>query len=474
MGSFATECIERNDQPILVVGLGRSGIAASRLLLSKGKDVIAIDTRSNESLERTRRELEQAGTRVFLSCETIPQEQFACAVISPGVSVQSDAVQGLNRLGVRLLPEFELGWSQMNIPTVAVTGSNGKSTAVKWIAESMAAAGLSATIGGNYGTPLSEIALSSPKLDWLVVELSSFQLETHVDFRADIAVLLNLNPNHLDRHGDMREYERIKMRIYENAGRDDFCILPLDMMDSEFLPARPARWSTFGRDAKAQWRFRDGAVRWAPDRDKVWRPQPEASTACGVGDESCADISGTYFGNGVMGITAAAVFAVCHAARVGVKYALGAAIAFKGLPHRMEVLDVDSDLKFINDSKATNISAMKAALEMTDGTIRLIAGGRAKESSFAAASGILRDKVAKVYLIGESSRAMLEQWGAFVECLDCGDLLQAVKKAVREASAGDTIILSPGCASFDQFHSFEERGCFFIKCVKDLEAGSII
>lgn len=472
MASFVQKCIESRDMPILVVGLGRSGRAAALLLLSMGRAVFAVDTRSNAVLESVRRELEEAGASVHLNCERIPANKFACAVVSPGLSVSSSIVQEILRLGVRLLPEFELGWSQIGAPTVAVTGSNGKSTAVKLIAESMTAAGLEVALGGNYGTPLSEIALSVSKPDWLVAELSSFQLETHIDFRAEIALLLNLNANHLDRHGNMREYERIKMRIYENSRKDDCCIIPADMVESEFIPHRDMRWSTFGCEEQAQWRYVNGAVKWCSASDKLWCPRPQIGSADGMERDRCIDVSRSYFGNQVMGLTAAAVMAVCDAVGLEARYVASAAREFKGLPHRMELVDVDSDLRVINDSKATNLSAMNAALEMTDGPIRLIAGGRAKENDFKPVADLLRDKVAKAYLIGESRHAILQQWDSFVECLDCGDLQKAVKNAVYDASAGDTILLSPGCASFDQFHTFEERGLFFIKCIKALEAGS--
>ncbi len=433
----------------LVLGLGHSGEAAARLLRSEGTDVTAIDRADMPALRAQARELESGGARVLLGCTDMPSEPFDVCVVSPGVPLNSPWIAELEKRRVEYFSELELGWIRRRGRVVAVTGSNGKSTAVKWIAESLQQAGLRAAPAGNYGYPVSRAVLEQPDLDWLVLEVSSFQLETVREFRPEVGVLLNIHPNHLDRHPDMETYTRMKARLFSRAAPEDVCLVHESLLDSiRALSAGRGQWKSFGPSAGADYRYAGGCV--YRGRAKV------------------ADLSGTGFANDVLGVAGAAVMGVMDACGVAPDAAVRAAKAFDPLPHRMQLVGEIGGVKFINDSKATNLSAMAAALKMSSGNVRLIAGGLVKEKDFGFVKELLAQRVLGVYLIGQASEEMASAWSEVVSCFRCGTLDAAVRKAGNDACAGDTVLLSPACASFDQFRNFEERGACFVRAVKDL------
>ena len=430
----------------LVCGLGASGEAAARLLQAEGAVVTALDSNDSSPLHETARRLDAEGVRVLLGMAEIPAGDFDVAIMSPSVPLNSPWALELQRRGIPLLSEVELGWSRHHGKTMAVTGTNGKSTCVKWLAEALQAAGLRAAPAGNYGPPVTRIVREQPDLDWLVLEVSTFQLETCQSFRPDIGILLNIFPNHLDRHGDMATYAELKARLFANTLRTDLCLVLSTLMDSvRHQSGGLGRWETFGLDEKSDWRFYAGQI-WHAGR-------------------RVADLRGTHFDNKILGQAGAAVVAALTAVGPGAAAVVQAARAFQPLPYRLQLVAESNGVRYVNDSKATNLTALAAALTMMSGRVRLIAGGLPKEKNLGNIKDLLAQKVETVYLIGRAAPAMAEAWSRVVPCQMCGTLAAAVEQAAADARAGETVLLSPACASFDQFKNFEERGDLFAELV---------
>lgn len=434
-------------QTAFILGLGASGRSAALLLRARGWEVLALDESDNAKLRELTAPLEAAGAVVALGARALPAETPDLAVTSPGLPPDHPWLAALRTGGAKIVPEFELGWSLWNGRTIAVTGSNGKSSVVKWIAEALRVAGHAATPCGNYGTPVCDLVREGAS-GWAVVEASSFQLEASAAFRADVGVLLNLVPNHLDRHPDFDAYARAKARLFAFARAGDACIVPLEERDRiARLSGGAGTWTTFG-GAGAEWTWRDS---------RVWRQ-----------DREVADLRGTYFGNDVLGFNAAAALAALAAAGAPAAAAVASARAFEPLPHRMQPVGTVRGVCFINDSKATTLAALSAAVRMAPGRVRLIAGGILKEKDLSVAESALRGRVAAAYLIGQSADRLAAAWSGLVPCAVCGTLEAAVRQAFAEAVAGEVVLLSTGCASFDQFAGFSHRGEAFVALVKDL------
>jgi UDP-N-acetylmuramoylalanine--D-glutamate ligase len=406
----------------LVVGCGRSGRAAEALLRSEGTTVASI-------------------------CQEItPDYRYEdlhfdpdVAIISPGFSLNHPWIRELVERGIPLVSELELGWSRRHCPVIAVTGSNGKSTVVKWIVESLAQAGQAAVPCGNYGFPVCAAVMLPEVPNWLVIEVSSFQLETVQEFRPEIGLLLNVLPNHLDRHGSMEAYRDLKLRLFENMTETDTAILPLDLPVK--MKGRVVK--TFGTEPTADFCYQNGQV------GKI-------------------NLSGTRFANEILGAAGAAVAAVCASCGIPPAAVEASARVFEPLPHRTALVAEIDGVKYVDDSKATNIAAMCAAVKMCAGKVHLIAGGRVKETDFSLAKDLLAQRVSHLYLIGEASGMMQAAWGDAVRCISCGTLENAVIAAQKQARPGETVLLSPACTSFDQFRDFNERGDCFAAAVRGL------
>lgn len=438
----------------IVLGLGGSGEAAAQLLRSEGSRVTVVDGGASPQLQKRAEELRKNGIKVSLGVTTLPFADPDLCVVSPGVPAASPWVRELAARGVPVISELELGWSRRKCRVVAITGSNGKSTAVKWFAESLRAAGLKAVPAGNYGPPVCRVVLENPALDWLVLEVSTFQMETVAEFRAEVGILLNVNANHLDRHGDMRTYEALKARLFARSLPSDTCLVHEPFLaEAKQLSGGAGCWLSFGLGANSDYRYAPGRV-----------------TRRG---SAVLDLSGTMFDNDVLGQAGAAIAGGLEACRVAPNCARTAALSFVPLPHRMQPVGEKGGVRFINDSKATNLAAMAAALRVVPSKVRLIAGGLAKEHDFGIVKELLAKKAGGVYLIGKASKEMYSAWSDVVPCRLCETLDVAVRQAGAEAVPGDTVLLSPACASFDQFRNFEERGERFAALAADF-AGSAL
>lgn len=433
----------------IVLGLGGSGMAAACLLLAEGARVTVVDSSDNERLRESQSELISRGAEVFLNCSELPDGEFDICIVSPGIASHSEWVCSAEKR-MPVISELELGVSRCVCPTVAITGTNGKSTLAKLCCDSLSGAGLKAEIGGNYGTPISSLVQQSGELDWMVIEVSSFQLEKVKTFRPRIGVLLNIQPDHLDRHIDMVEYRRLKSSMFSRMGANDTgIVLYSELAETKGISGGSNEWISFGSDKDVGYRYESGRIIWTKD-----------------GQIREIDISGSYFDNSVLGLTASAATAVLTACGLEEAQISQAMLSFEPLSHRMEEAGIIGGVRYIDDSKATNLTAMIAGVEMAGESVRLIAGGQLKEKSLSNVKEVLAKRVKRVYLIGEASDEMNDAWGSSVDCMKCGDLINAVRMARNDATEGDVVLLSPGCASFDQFKNYKDRGNQFKEIVK--------
>ena len=428
----------------MVCGLGSSGAAAARLLRAEGAEVLAVDERDTAESRKTSEALAALGCAVALGAKAPPDGAFDVAVVSPGLPFDGAFLSALRRRGLPLVSEMELGWSRFRGRTIAVTGSNGKSSVVKALAECLEASGQRAVPCGNYGLPVCQAVLDAPDAAWLVIEASSFQLETCAEFRPDVAVLMNVLPNHLDRHGTLETYARLKARMFARQREGDVALVPPEWRErfAAWSGGR-GRWETFGAD---------------PGADFAYAPRRLAQRG-GAG----IDVAGSYFDNEVLGPNAAALCGAARAAGAPPEAIQRALRRFESLPHRAEPVGEFNGVRYVNDSKATNLSAMIASILMQDRPVWLIAGGRPKETDFSAAIPVLQARVRGVFLIGEAAAAMAAAWGAALPCEVCGTLERAVAAARRAARPGDAVLMAPACTSYDQFRAYGERGAAFRK-----------
>jgi len=445
---------DKND---IILGLGVSGLAAAELLHAQGGSVTVVDNSSSPLVEERAEILRRLGINVATACDDLPSEHFDRCVTSPGLRSDSSWIRELESRGTPVISELELGGQHCRCPMLAVTGTNGKSTVAKLCAEALELSGYRVTLSGNYGTPLSAIALQSAELDWAVVEVSSFQLERVSAFHPQVAIVLNIQQDHLDRHGDMKTYHETKARLFKNMGNGDSGIVPYTLSRSlqEVIgsPAERSKmgWVTFGTSPSADYTYSDENICWSLD-----------------GREEFIELHGSELANDVLGVNVAAAVAALRASECPASDIALAARQFRRLPHRMQLVADINGVRFVNDSKATNLAALQAAVEMCPSQGRLIAGGMLKETDLKSVEEMLAKRIHSVYLVGEASTVMKEAWSGVVRCITCEGLEDAVHGAWRDARPGETILLSPGCASFDQFRDYQDRGVQFERIVQSL------
>ena len=445
------------DNNDIILGLGVSGLAAAELLQTQGRSVTVVDNFSSPLVEERAEILRRLGINVATACDDLPRKHFDRCVTSPGLRGDSRWIRELESRGTPVISELELGGQYCRCPMLAVTGTNGKSTVAKFCAEALELSGYRVALSGNYGTPLSAIALQSAKLDWAVVEVSSFQLEKVRAFHPRVAIVLNIQQDHLDRHGDMKTYHETKARVFQSMGNGDRGIVPYTLSRSlqeiiGFLAERPKMdWVTFGMSPSADYTYADGNICWSSE-----------------GCEKHIALRDSELANDVLGVNVAAAVAALRACDCPASNIALAARLFRKLPHRMQVVADINGIRFVNDSKATNLAALQAAIEMCPSKGRLIAGGVLKEKDLKSVEEMLAKHIRSVYLMGEASSMMKEAWSGVVRCITCEGLEDAVHGAWRDARPGEIILLSPGCASFDQFHDYQDRGEQFERIIQSL------
>lgn len=455
----------------LVLGAGKSGLAATRLLRHLGSEVIVADQRPPNELVHEKEQVEAWGGSIHFGENQLPWGPFDLCVVSPGFDFESNWVQAAYALSAMVLSELELGWSCLQARTLAITGSNGKSTAVKWATEAIQAAGFTSVAAGNYGRPACDVCMASPTPDWLVLEVSSFQFETVHAFAPEAGIVLNLHPNHLDRHANLDQYADLKARCFSQMDTKSTAICPArDLNDWQQRAGRQrAAWGAHrfaaspGLDSEPNWI--GFAVAPSDGNDELHADYLWKAGAVYKGAKPVADFQGTPFGESRLATTAVAVTAAFDQLSLPVEHLVTAARAFTPLPHRMETVGERDGVVYINDSKSTNSGSLMHAIQSISEPIRLIAGGVPKESTYRNLKQLLTERVQKVYLIGIAKKQMLADWAEAVECVSCDTLETALQQVDADVKAGEVVLFSPGCASFDQYRSYEERGKHFTRLI---------
>ncbi len=449
---------QRTLNRVLVYGLGSSGIAAVGLLRSRGVAVLGVDRRRQEEIDLAALAGPggEIGVELALGSEPVDlPPDIDAVVVSPGVSLDRPLLVDAGDKGVPILAEVELAFPLLNGPVVGITGSNGKSTTTAMTGALLRAAGFEVEVCGNIGVPLASV-VDGPGGRIFVVELSSFQLETVATFRPRAAALLNISPDHLDRHKNMAGYVAAKTNLFARQAREDCAVLNADDPLVREVGTR-ARKRFFSRLGKVE----DGCHL---DGDRVVEIDPvEGSTEL----FKRSDVAQQGEHNLENAMAAALLARAMGAAPAGFSAALA---RFEGLSHRMETVALLDGVQWIDDSKGTNVSAVLKSLgSLPDGSVHLILGGRGKGESFEPLTELVARKARRVYLIGEASGELSRTLdGAVLE--EVGDLEEAVTRAAREASDGESVLLSPACTSFDQYANFAARGDHFKRLVLALVA----
>jgi UDP-N-acetylmuramoylalanine--D-glutamate ligase len=444
---------------VTVVGLGKSGLAAAKLLHKIGAKVMATDAKPMDRLDKGIEGLRLSGVEIETGKNTLQFFQGAqLIVLSPGIPSNIPVIGKSIANGVPIISEIELGWQCLQGQmVVGITGTNGKTTTTTLIGEIVKAAGMNMFVGGNIGTPLCEKVLELEKDACVILEISSFQLEEIDRFRANIAVFLNLTPDHLDRYKDMDEYTRAKSRIFDNQTPSDFSVLNADY-DTVLSLARhgEAEQIYFSR----QKRLNHSGV-YLENKKIVANIYGQRVSICKQDD---VRIPGPYNLENAMAATAVALLLKIPAEIIAKTLS-----GFKGVEHRMESADVINDIRFINDSKATNVDSVLCALNSFSHPIVLIAGGKDKGCNYGRLTPLLDEKVRAMVLFGEAAER-IEKESGFKPSYRTSSLEEAVLTAYQTASAGDTVLFSPACSSFDMFKNYEERGRIFKEIVRRLKS----
>jgi len=406
---------------VVIAGFARSGLACANLLYSLGAAVSITDSKSDEPIRRTAASLASKDINIELGKHT---KEFVLGndilVISPGVPNEALPVVWAKGAGIPVISEIELAWMLCPATVIAITGTNGKTTVTTLIGRILEASGKNAFVCGNIGNPFSGEVEKMREEDFVSLEVSSFQLENIATFKPKVAVILNLSRNHLDRYKDMRVYLEAKKRIFMNQDNNDHLVL--NSADSEI-----SALAGLARSKVSYFSRQDGL-------------DPNQSVVMEVGS--------------ILGIDKKIILRVFR--------------EFKGVEHRMELVTEINNVKFINDSKATTVDAAIWALNNSSPGVVLIAGGREKGNDYSLISGLVRQKVKRVIVIGEAKERIKDAFAGITAVEEALTLESAVEKAHAAALPGENVLFSPMCKSFDMFDNYEHRGMVFKKAALGL------
>jgi UDP-N-acetylmuramoylalanine--D-glutamate ligase len=448
--------MELNGKRVLVLGLGRSGLASAVFLKSHGAHVTVSDTKSEDQLRDQIPALLDEGIAVETgghSVRTLQNQDLV--VVSPGVPIDAPPIVQAKNLGQPVIGEIELAFQFLPGLIIAITGSNGKTTTTTLVGEVLKSGGLKTLVGGNIGTAAISLADRATPETSIVLEVSSFQLETICEFRPKVAVVLNVTPDHLDRHRTFAAYVDAKARIFQNQMGDDFAVLNSDDPTCVELSGRTRAevfWFSRKQEVGSGAFVRGGSI--------VFRRNGSISEVMPVsevplkGAHNLENVLAAVCTGTLMGILAEDIRAAVH--------------NFKAVEHRLEYVATVRGVDYYNDSKATNVDATIKALESFTTNIHLILGGKDKGSDYTVLNDLLRQRVKTVYTIGAAAGKIESQIKGAASVVPSGTLESAVKQASSTAQAGDIVLLAPACASFDQFQNYEHRGRVFKGLVHDL------
>lgn len=443
----------------LVLGAGKSGIASARFLAERGATVALHDKKPVENWSEAARSLK--AEKIGLIDGNIPSwllDQIDLVVISPGVPTNTIPARYVDRKDGEVIGEVELAFRFMKGRVVGITGSNGKTTTTTLIGEILKNAEIETQVGGNIGTALITLSETATDETWTVCELSSFQLETIVDFRPHVAVALNVTPNHLDRYDFFSDYAAAKHRLFMNQTAEDAAILNADdEITASWANGLKAKTIFFSVKRELETGL------FLRGRDLIFRAD---------GEEKILTTRDEIFLRGLHNVeNVLASFAAAIACGAPVDSIRETVKNFKGVEHRIEFVAEIEGVKFYNDSKATSVDATLKALEALsedDGKVNLILGGRGKNAPYAPLVPLIEKSVRKLILIGEDADNIESQLKNHAAIVRADSMKDAVKKGFENAETGDAVLLAPACASFDMFGSFEERGKFFKESVGQL------
>jgi UDP-N-acetylmuramoylalanine--D-glutamate ligase len=453
---------------ITVVGLGVTGDAVARFLVNQGAIVTVTDSGSGDRVKKAAEKLKSVGVLVELGKHNPDLfNETDLIVLSPGVPHIAKHFNEARERGIPVLGEIELACRFISEPIIAVTGTNGKTTTTTLLGEMLMKSGKKTFVGGNIGNPLIDYVNSNKKADCLVVELSSFQLDTIEYFRPDVAVLLNVTDDHMDRYPNFKAYVNSKARIFENQTSDDIAVLNgFDHAIEEMSSRIKAKKVFFYQKDKASAMSKDYAV----IQKQTVLSKTRISIHMGDLKGWNPDLS-EFKPVGIHNLENASAAIVAALAAGATKEGINSALKnFKGLSHRLEKVATINGVDFINDSKATNTDAVAKAMETFDQPQIVIMGGRDKDSDFKRLRSVVRKHVKHLILMGESAEKIYGILSDIVDAEIAGSMKDAALKAFMASAPGDVILLAPGCASFDMYTNYKERGEDFCRAVQLLDS----
>lgn len=446
------------DKNVLVVGLGKSGLASALFLKRHGANVIVNDIKSEENFQKEKKILNENGICYIFGNH--PEDIFLkqdLIVVSPGVPTNTKSFLEAYDKGIEIIGEMELAYRFISTPIIAITGTNGKTTTTTLLGEILKQDGIKVFVGGNIGTPLIEYA-DDDSADLVVLEVSSFQLETISHFHPYGGIILNITPDHLDRYSSMEEYASVKMRLFERQETFDFAVLNAD--DSWIMRHKPAILSDIylfstNKEVEKGAYYKDG---------KIHLKHPALKEKSEI-HENEIKLKGIHNMENVM---ASAISAL----EVGVKFDTIREVLknFEGLHHRVEFVDEINGISFYNDSKGTNVGAVERALAGFNNPVVLILGGRDKGGGYDFLIDQIKRVVKHVIALGEAKDNIYNDLHNYVTVEKVNSFEDAIYSAFRRAESGDVVLLSPACSSFDMFSSYTERGEKFVEIVKRIKS----
>ena len=447
--------MEIKGKKVLVVGLGKSGLAAALFLRHQGAQVTVSDVRSAEALAKEIPALIEEGIAVEAGGHgLLTFRRQDLIVVSPGVPIDTPELTQVRKFGLPIIGELELAAQYLRGKVLAITGSNGKTTTTSLVGEILQAGGLRTQVGGNIGVPVIALVEDSTDEGWSVLEVSSFQLETTYEFHPQIAVILNITPDHLDRHGSFEKYAAAKERIFARQTEEDALVLNAD--------DDPAR-SAAGRAAsRVYWFSRTKVVRQGAfvHEGVIFFRESEQAKGEPVMRVDEIPLKGAHNVENVLA-------AVCSARLAGVDAPTirQAVMNFKAVEHRLEFVATINGVDYYNDSKATNVDASMKAIAAFPGGIHLILGGKDKNSDYRQMRALIQERVKAIYTIGSAAEKIHTHLEGTVPIVSAGTLEEAIARAGAAAKKGEIVLLAPACSSFDQFENYEHRGRVFKETV---------
>lgn len=459
------EMLALRDQTVLVLGLGGRGQAACELLCRNEVKVVALDSRDTPELRVAAESLRASGIAVTLGAAALPRADFALAVLSPAVPLDDPLVQAVKATGVPLIGELELGFQQARCLSIAISGTNGKSTTAALVERLLTASDRATLVAGHRGRPVCSVAEQTRELDFLILQAEPAQLESTEFLRPAVAVLLNLVPDAFDRRGRPADYPRALARLFRNQQVFDWAVVQseaLAQLRALGLPV-PGKVITFSAT--------EPAADLHLDRGLLISRLPNWSGPL-LDLEQCR-LRGPHHAENLM-----AALAVGHVLRLSLEDMVEPLKAFAPLPHRCEVIAEFNGVQFVDDAKSRNLDALhKSLLAARPGpagqpNIWLIAGGADPGLDFHDVGPVLSSRVKGAFLFGAAAEKIRAAWSLFTPCQSSGSLLEAVAEAARNAVAGDVVLFSPACPGWDQFRDYQHRGEIFCLAVKSIGGGA--